>query len=86
MKETIVYKTSDGKMFESKNKALSHQEDLLGEALDDFLPYDDRGNLTSVDRHNILMKQLKDPELGTKLKNMVGLFEVLKAQSDTDEN
>jgi hypothetical protein len=86
MKETIVYKTSDGKMFEGKNKAFSHQEDLLGEALDAFLPYDDRGNLTRVDRHNILMKQLKDPELGLKLKNLVELFEVLNAQSDTDEN
>lgn len=86
MKETIVYKTSDGKMFEGKNKALSHQEGLLGEALDAFLPYDDRGNLTRVDRHSILMKQLKDPELGPKLKNLVELFEVLNAQSDTDEN
>jgi hypothetical protein len=86
MKETIVYKTSDGKVFESKNKAFSHQEDLLGEALDSFLPCDDRGNLTRVDRHNILMKQLKDPELGLKLNNLVQLFEVLNAQSDTDYN
>jgi len=86
MKETIVYKTSDGKMFEGKDKALSHQEDLLGEALDAFLPYDDRGNLTRVDRQNILIKQLRDPELGLKLKNLVNLFEVLSAQSEADEN
>lgn len=86
MKETIVYKTSDGKMFENETKALSHQEDLLGEALDAFLPYDNRGHLTRVDRHSILMKQLKDPELGLKLKNLVELFEVLNAQSDTDKN
>jgi hypothetical protein len=84
MKATIVYKTSDGKVFEGKDEAFSHQEDLLGEALDAFLPCDDRGNLTRVDRHSILMQQLKDPELGTKLKNLVELFEVLNAQSDKD--
>lgn len=65
-----AYQTSDGKLFTDESKAKEHQENLIGEALDDFLPYDDRGNVTRSDRHNILMKQLKDPDLKKKISNL----------------
>lgn len=62
-----IYKTSDGKLFECEDKAEDHQENIVGELLDGFLPNDDRGNVTQADRYNILMKQLKDPKLVDKL-------------------
>lgn len=68
-----VYKTSDGKIFESDNKAVKHQVDLLGELLDQFLPHDDRGNVTACDRFNILIKQLKDPGLFCRIKGLAAV-------------
>lgn len=59
----IAFKTSDGKLFESDSKAIEHQENIVGELLDGMLPHDDRGNVTHIDRHNLLMKQLEDPNL-----------------------
>lgn len=65
-----AYKTSDGEIFEQYNKAKEHQLDIIGELLDNFLPYDDRGNVTRSDRHNILMKQLEDEKLPDKIKSL----------------
>jgi hypothetical protein len=74
MKTIEAYQTSDGQIFSDDRKAKSHQDDIIGEMLDDLLPNDDRGNVTRSDRHNILMKQLKDPKLKTKIK---ALYEAL---------
>lgn len=65
--EVTRYKTSDGKLFESVKKADSHQQDIIGELLDNLLADDDRGNLTRVDRFNILLKMLNDPTLKDKV-------------------
>lgn len=70
MLEVIAYQTSDGELFTDDHKAKEHQENLLGEALDDLLPYDDRGNITRADRTNVLIKQMEDPSL----KQKMGLF------------
>jgi len=64
---TICHKTSDGQLFEDERKARSHQEDIVGEMLDGLLPNDDRGNVTRSDRHNLLMKMLKDEDLVKKI-------------------
>lgn len=66
-KSIEAYQTSDGQLFTDDRKAKAHQEDIIGQLLDDFLPADDRGNVTRVDRHNILMKQLKDDKLKAKI-------------------
>lgn len=67
---TEVFMTSDGQVFHSERDAEAHQIDILGELLDDFLPHDDRGNVTYSDRFNILMKQLKDEKLLNKIKKL----------------
>jgi len=69
-----AYQTSDGQLFTDDQTAARHQLDIVGEMLDGLLPHDDRGNVTSCDRHNILMKQLKDPEL---LKKIEALYHAL---------
>ena len=67
MKAIEAYQTSDGQIFNDERKAASHQEDILGEMLDDFLPDTDHG-MTRVCRHGLLMKQLRDPELKSKIQ------------------
>ena len=68
--EIIAYKTSDGKLFEDERLAKKHQENLLGEALDDLLPNDDRGNVTRTDRFNLLMKMMEDEALVSKINEL----------------
>ena len=65
-----AFQTSDGKIFTSNSEAISHQEDIIGQLLDDFLPHDDRGNITQSGRYNIIMKQLKDPKLNEKITKL----------------
>jgi len=60
--EITAYKTSDGKIFESKDKADYHQSDILGELLGELIAHDKSGRITQTDRHGILMNLLKDPE------------------------
>ena len=67
MQPIEVYKTSDGRYFEDKRKAEEHRMNIIGELLDNFLPNDDRGNITTSDRYSILVKQLNDPELAKKV-------------------
>jgi hypothetical protein len=74
MKTIEAYQTSDGLLFYNDKKAKEHEENLIGELLDDLLPNDDRGNVTRADRHNILMKQLKDTKLKSKI---TALYETL---------
>jgi len=78
--EITAYKTSDGQIFENEGKAKAHQEDILGELLDAFLPYDDRGNVTATDRYNLLMKQLKDPDLYKKIKALYQTVEFMQEE------
>lgn len=65
-----LYQTSDSQTFDCEDKALKHQVDLLGELLDGFLPHDDRGNVTQCDRHNLLIKQLKNPRIMSNIKQL----------------
>lgn len=74
MKLIEAYQTSDGHIFTDEQKAELHQKDIIGQLLDDFLPHDDRGNVTQADRHNILMRQLHDPKLKAKI---VALYEAV---------
>ena len=67
MNTVELYQTSDSKTFADENKALEHQINILGELLDDLLPYDKRGNITRSDRQNLLIEQLKDKMLFNKL-------------------
>lgn len=69
MKTITCYKTSDGLLFEDVKKAESHQEDIIGELLDDFLPHDDRGNVTQTDRFNLLTKMM-DSDLKNKVNRL----------------
>jgi len=77
--ETICYKTSDGDLFESERKASEHQENILGEALDDLLPHDDRGNVTYIDRFNLLKNMMDDPKLVSKIGT---IYHALNFQED----
>lgn len=70
VRETLVYKTSDGKLHESERKATEHQSDIIGELLDGFLPQDSRGNVTQSDRFNILTQQLEDTDLKKKVNEL----------------
>ena len=63
LEATDAYKTSDGLLFECETRAAEHQQGIIGALLDTLLPHDDRGNVTMVDRHNLLMKMLEDDKL-----------------------
>jgi hypothetical protein len=78
MNITEVFMSSDNKSFNDENKAVAYQVDLLGELLDGFLPNDDRGNVTAIDRYNLLMKQLKDKNLYTKILNIAAVIEYMQ--------
>lgn len=58
IKQVIRYETSDGQLFNTEQDAIEYRENQIGELLDSILPYDDRGNMTRSDRHNILMKMI----------------------------
>lgn len=79
-----AFKTSDGKMFQNEREAIKHQQDLLGEALDDLLPYDDRGNVTQVDRFNLLMKMLDDKNLKNKIYELNRIMTFIDKENDND--
>lgn len=70
MLTTEVYQTSDLKIHNNEKKALKHQVDILGELLDDFLPNDNKGNVTRSDRFNLLIKQMTDKELFNKIQQL----------------
>lgn len=75
-----VYKTSKGRygaavLFASERKAIDAQVDILGELLDDLLPHDDRGNVTSIDRHNLLMNMLKKDNLYALISDLALVIE-----------
>jgi len=80
MNTVEVYKTSKGRYFASERKAIGAQVDILGELLDDLLPHDDRGNVTSVDRHNLLMKMLKKDDLYALISDLALVIEHMQDQ------
>lgn len=63
----IAYKTSDGRLFESEEKARHHQTDIIGEMLDGLVANDSRGNVTRSDRYSILTAMLNDHDLKSKV-------------------
>lgn len=70
IEHVTAFRTPDDNLFLDENKAVEHLEDLIGQALDDLLPHDDRGNVTQNDRFNLLTKQLKDPKLKSKIATL----------------
>ena len=74
MKEIAAYKTSDGLLFEDERKADAHQQDIIGECLDDLLADDGRGHVTRTDRFNMLLGTMKDPDL---VRKVVALYKAV---------
>ena len=68
--EVVAYETSDGLLFACERKANEHQADIVGALLDELLPHDDRGNITRIDRHNLLMKMLENDNLIKIINNL----------------
>jgi len=70
VKTVEAYMTTDDQLFICEMEAEKHQGDILGELLDELLPYDDRGNITRIDRHNILIKMLEGKDLKRIIKQI----------------
>ncbi len=68
MKEITAYQTTDGRIFTDERSAKSHQQDLIGAALDNLVGNDNRGNITRVDRQSMLINTMKDPFFEGKVK------------------
>jgi hypothetical protein len=81
----IVYKTSDGRLFEDEKKSLEHQNDLLGEALDNLLPNDDKGRVTQADRFNLLTKMISDPLLNNKITSIYHILEHMNNHEEEEQ-
>ncbi|MFO0358927.1 MAG: hypothetical protein ACK50N_00370 [Flavobacteriales bacterium] len=70
MKSIEAYQTSDGKIFTEEKAAIEHQADVIGEALDDLIQHDEKGNIYRGDRLSMLLNTLKHPEFKQKLKTL----------------
>lgn len=57
-----AYKTSDGKIFDNRDKAEDHQKDIIGELLDELVQDDNRG-MNRIDRYHMLINTLENPAL-----------------------
>jgi len=77
-KSIAAFIAYDGQLFTDRRKADAHQENLLGEMLDGLLPHDDRGNVTQVDRFNILLKMMQDEDLYKKIAKIYNLLREVK--------
>jgi len=86
MNTVQVYKTSKGRYFASERKAIGAQVDILGELLDDLLPHDDRGNVSSVDRHNLLMNMLKKDDLYALINDLALVVEHMQDQDISNKD
>ena len=86
MNTVEVYKTSKGRYFASERKAIDDQVDILGELLDDLLPHDDRGNVTSIDRHNLLMNMLKKDDLYALISDLSLVVEHMQDQDISNKD
>lgn len=67
MKEITAYRTTDGQLFTDERKAEAHQQDIIGEALDNLIANDTRGNITRADRYNMLTETMSDPDFKAKV-------------------
>lgn len=74
MREIIAYRTTDGAIFENREKAVAHQNDIIGEILDTLIA-DIGGNITRVDRHKTLIATMESPEF---LRNVTALYNALQ--------
>lgn len=75
--ETItVYKTTDGELHVNEYEAIEHQTNLIGEALDDLVADDSRGNITRSCRHSLLMSTMNDDQFK---KKVVALYTAVMA-------
>ena len=80
MNTVEVYKTSKGSYFANERKAIDAQIDILGELLDGLLPHDDRGNVSAVDRHNLLMNMLRKNDLYALIMDLALVVEHMQDQ------
>ena len=60
MKALNCYQTSDGLLFEDEDKALSHEDDLIGEELDEFFRLHFELDTRRSDIYKGLLKVLKN--------------------------
>jgi len=86
MNTVEVYETSNGCYFASECEAIASQIDILGELLDDLLPHDDKGNVTYVDRHNLLMKMLKRDDLYSLISDLALVAEHMQDQDISNKD
>jgi len=65
--ETIqVYKDSDGNLHDDYQKAILAQADIIGQALDTLIGDTDH-EITSAQRHRIVLNTMKSKEFRTKV-------------------
>lgn len=75
--ETVtVYKTTDGELHVNEFDAIEHQMNLIGEALDDLIADDSRGNITRACMHSLLMNTMSDEQFK---KKVVALYTAVMA-------
>lgn len=60
MRSIECYKTSDGKVFEDEDKARAHEDDLIGEELDEFFRLHFDLDTYRSDVFKGLLKAIKD--------------------------
>jgi hypothetical protein len=62
MKQIECYKTSDGRLFEDEDRAQSHEDDLIGEELDEFIRLHFDLDSRRSDIYRGLLKVLKNKQ------------------------
>ena len=70
MRNIEAYETTDGRIFTDKNKAQSHQFDLVGEALDTLIVDCPDGRITRENNYITLLSILTQPNLGELIGNL----------------
>ncbi len=86
MNTVEVYKTSKGGYFESERLAIDAQIDILGELLDGLLPHDERGNITTADRFNLLINILKKDNLYSLISDLSLAVEHMRANDISNKD
>lgn len=72
--ETTCYKTADGRLFESEEKAKAHAADLLGQELDGLLKLA-KIDITRSQEYKALLQWMQQPsELKAAVKAIHGLL------------
>ena len=66
MREVTAYQTADGRLFCDETQAQAHEDDLIGETIDELLMLaingNERvaGNVTRVDQHQMALTLLRE--------------------------